>query len=500
MASILQNLPSTGANPARSAGRNLAKAFDNSEKSQSFEQTLDRTARRSAEATESNRAKPAERPERVDRSAEPKEKTETVEESKKPEQVEDSAKPKLRAKTKKSEKGTDEPAEDSAGQATDASESQAKPATTEGDETATTELAQLFSDALPVQEKAVVTSDTQSTTPVATDLNLTSTIAIEEVAAAQVAVKASTETTAQSVDVDEQPDGATAAIDPLAQLSAKAKPVVNASGNAANQTAGDESEAAVPADVDLAGFEIDPKLADESLPQTTEFDTATAAKPEPALKPNQKNEEANPLAEDAAKAAVPATPAPVESTPAAHAQSTEHALEAIAPTAPQPAHSMKAETVQAPRSIEPAQKFIEDNHPQIVSGVRGQLLPNGGTMQIRLDPPELGALMVQVTMRDGLMDASFQTSNAEASQMLSHSLTQLKHSLETAGVNVDRITVAQAPRNESSNNSQNDRNNNQQQQGQGQMDWDRHSDQQRKEMLKRMWAKLGVGDPLDVVA
>lgn len=499
MASILQNLPSTGANPARSAGRNLAKAFDNSEKSQSFEQTLDRTARRSAEAVETNRAKPAERPERVDRSAEPKEKTETVEETNNAERPEDSAKPKLRTKAKKSEKGADESAEDSVAQTSDAADSAAKPAKTEGDETATAELAQLFADALPVQEKAVVTGNTQSTTPVATDVNLTSTIAIEEIAAAQVAVRASTETTAQSVDVNEQPDGATAAIDPLAQLAAKAKSVLNASDNSANLTAGEES-AAVPADADLAGFEIDPKLADESLQQSAEFDAAGATKPEQVLKPHQKNEETNPLADDASKAVVAATPAPVESTPTAHSQSTEHALEAIAPTTPQPAHSMKTEALQTPRTIEPAQKFIENNHPQIVSGVRGQLLPNGGTMQIRLDPPELGALMVQVTMRDGLMDASFQTSNAEASQMLSHSLTQLKHSLESAGVNVDRITVAQAPRSESSNNSQNDRNNNQQQQGQGQMDWDRHSDQQRKEMLKRMWAKLGVGDPLDVVA
>jgi flagellar hook-length control protein FliK len=146
-------------------------------------------------------------------------------------------------------------------------------------------------------------------------------------------------------------------------------------------------------------------------------------------------------------------------------------------------------------------RFAEVNHPPIVSTVRGQLLPSGGTMQIRLDPPELGALLIQVTVRDGLMAASFQTSNPEATQLLSHSLTQLKHSLENQGVSVDRLQVAQAPRGERSDNST-DRN---PQQHNGQhnssaFDASRQNDQQRREMLRRMWARLGVGDPLDLVA
>lgn len=144
------------------------------------------------------------------------------------------------------------------------------------------------------------------------------------------------------------------------------------------------------------------------------------------------------------------------------------------------------------------EKFADANHPTIVSTVRGQLLPSGGTMQIRLDPPELGALLVQVSVRDGVIDASFQTSNADATQLLSHSLTQLKHSLESQGVTVDKLQVSQAPRSERAD-QQNDPKNSQQQ-GQNGFDWERHSNQQRKEMLKRMWAKLGAGDPLDLVA
>ena len=91
-------------------------------------------------------------------------------------------------------------------------------------------------------------------------------------------------------------------------------------------------------------------------------------------------------------------------------------------------------------------------------------------MQIRLDPPELGDLLVQISVRNGVIDASFQTSNADATQMLSHSLAQLKHSLESQGVSVDRLQVAQAPRNEKSDQQGSDRNNNQQSPQQG-FDW-----------------------------
>src|SRR6185312_7102066 len=98
----------------------------------------------------------------------------------------------------------------------------------------------------------------------------------------------------------------------------------------------------------------------------------------------------------------------------------------------------------------PEGDFAQTNHTRIVSEVRGQLLPHGGTMQIRLDPPELGALKVMVEMRDGVMNATFQTSNENATQLLSHSLNQLKHVLETQGVSVERIQVQQAPKSEQS--------------------------------------------------
>lgn len=168
--------------------------------------------------------------------------------------------------------------------------------------------------------------------------------------------------------------------------------------------------------------------------------------------------------------------------------------------------SPKAPAAQAPAPVHappqppappvpPEVRFAEANHPQIVSGIRGQLLPDGGTMHIRLDPPELGALQVSIHMQDGVMSASFQTSNDEATKVLSHSLAQLKHVLEGQGVSVDKLHVTQAPRDQKAGSEDNG------QKGSSQDNSGTRQEQQRREMLQRMWRRLTDGsDPLDMVA
>jgi len=142
-------------------------------------------------------------------------------------------------------------------------------------------------------------------------------------------------------------------------------------------------------------------------------------------------------------------------------------------------------------------RFADDNHPHIVTAIRGELLPDGGKMTLKLDPPELGALQVQVHLHDGAMTATFQTSNDDATRMLSHSLASLKNALESQGINVEKLQVQQAPRDQQAGTNQDPR---EQQQNQ----WDNPSarqEQQRREMLQRMWRKLaGSDDPLDMVA
>jgi flagellar hook-length control protein FliK len=170
-------------------------------------------------------------------------------------------------------------------------------------------------------------------------------------------------------------------------------------------------------------------------------------------------------------------------------------------TAPQTAQTGATVKIQPPAPSTPTSsesQFVEANHQNIVTGIHGKLLPNGGTMTIRLDPPELGALQVSVHMREGVMTAAFETSNDQATRVLSHSLGQLKSALESAGVNVEKLHVQQSPRQESGDNSERQSNQRQDQEDQQQQ---ARQEQQRRQMLNRMWRKLAGGeDPLDLVA
>ncbi|MGE5609134.1 MAG: flagellar hook-length control protein FliK [Bacillota bacterium] len=159
-----------------------------------------------------------------------------------------------------------------------------------------------------------------------------------------------------------------------------------------------------------------------------------------------------------------------------------------------PSQSPKPVATPTQPSLE--SRFAEINHPKIVTAVRSELLPNGGTMQMRLDPPELGAMQVRVEMRDGVLAVSFQTVSDDATQLLSHSLHQLKTALESQGVSVERLHVEQVQREKLGGEMSED--GSQQQQPQ---DHASQQEQQRREMLQRMWRRLaGDNDPLDLMA
>lgn len=150
-----------------------------------------------------------------------------------------------------------------------------------------------------------------------------------------------------------------------------------------------------------------------------------------------------------------------------------------------------------PPVASPDSDFASANHAQIVTSMRTQLLPNGGAMHIRLDPPELGVLQVTVRMVDGAMSASFETSSDQATRLLSHSLGQLKQVLESQGVSVEKLHVQQSPRDQQAGSHSDD----QQHHGTADDQASARQEQQRREMLRRMWRRLGIGhDPLDLVA
>jgi hypothetical protein len=97
------------------------------------------------------------------------------------------------------------------------------------------------------------------------------------------------------------------------------------------------------------------------------------------------------------------------------------------------------------------------------------------------------------------MSASFETTNDKATRLLSHSLGDLRSTLESSGVSVDKLHVEQSPRDQQAKHhtSEDGR--------QGPRDNAADSlarrEQERRELLERMWKKLTEGsDPLDLVA
>ena len=162
-----------------------------------------------------------------------------------------------------------------------------------------------------------------------------------------------------------------------------------------------------------------------------------------------------------------------------------------------PADGQSADAIAAPAPLT-EDRFAAVNHARIAREVRGELMPNGGSMQLRLDPPELGPLQVSIHLKDGVVTAAFQAQSDEAARLLSHTMGDLRASLEAHGVVVDKLHVQQAPRDESAGDNRpggSDR------QGTGfEQQQESRREQQRKDMVQRLWDKLAGNAPLDLVA
>jgi flagellar hook-length control protein FliK len=65
----------------------------------------------------------------------------------------------------------------------------------------------------------------------------------------------------------------------------------------------------------------------------------------------------------------------------------------------------------------------------------------GGTLQLRLSPPELGSLKLQLTVKDGVMSAQMETENASARRVLLEHLPSLRDRLAEQNIRIERFDV-----------------------------------------------------------
>lgn len=81
------------------------------------------------------------------------------------------------------------------------------------------------------------------------------------------------------------------------------------------------------------------------------------------------------------------------------------------------------------------------NAARLTRGLQSALQQPGGTVTLRLTPPELGTVRIQLQLSSGSVSASFHAEGASARSMLTQQLSQLRTALESQGLNVERLNV-----------------------------------------------------------
>ncbi len=76
-----------------------------------------------------------------------------------------------------------------------------------------------------------------------------------------------------------------------------------------------------------------------------------------------------------------------------------------------------------------------------VRGLSSVMAQRGGTVTLRLNPPELGSLRIDVRFVDGSVQARFQASSMAAGTVLQQHMSTLRSALESQGLNVEHLQV-----------------------------------------------------------
>lgn len=120
-------------------------------------------------------------------------------------------------------------------------------------------------------------------------------------------------------------------------------------------------------------------------------------------------------------------------------------------TSPQTASTLLTQTMLDQESPMIETKF----NGRVVRGLSAMVNQRGGTMTMRLDPPDLGELRIQMTVVRGVVSAQFEAANQQAQSLLNKNLGVLRAALEGHGLTVERLQV-QVPQGQSSQSAPED--------------------------------------------
>lgn len=93
-----------------------------------------------------------------------------------------------------------------------------------------------------------------------------------------------------------------------------------------------------------------------------------------------------------------------------------------------------------------ANSAFEDDPDQVnvaraVRGLRAAVAQQGGSVTLRLSPPEMGIVRIQMQLSEGVVRAQLVTQHAAARDLLNQQLGELRQALQSQGLVVDRLSV-----------------------------------------------------------
>jgi flagellar hook-length control protein FliK len=354
-------------------------------------------------------------------------------------------------------------------------------ATTDGPETAGTDRqdpVQSESDATASESSDTAEADEQSDGEEKTDTEATGAEAAAVSASAEsipddpsqtpIEPEAANEPSADpsktptGIATEEGPEGSTA-------NSRQADPTQTTPAGKANQVVVESSEAnrdvqATP-DADPSAQPNNPKAAEAVSVVAAEPETAASKRPQRSTDPKRSDSDRADARSDASKT----SGAPVAGVPTGAETTT-----AAAPAGAVDAASLDSETgasapKPAPLGVNPVDPGVSDrvgSPGEPPSGTTGPGRPGagldqvdrvrfvqrvarafeslgarGGTIRMRLHPPELGSLQLDITVRNGVMTARLETDSAAARNLLLDNLPALRDRLAQQDIKVERFDV-----------------------------------------------------------
>ncbi|MEK7468282.1 MAG: flagellar hook-length control protein FliK [Planctomycetota bacterium] len=118
-------------------------------------------------------------------------------------------------------------------------------------------------------------------------------------------------------------------------------------------------------------------------------------------------------------------------------------IAADSPSSPVPASAPQSgQAAPVLRSATPSGPLSPSSVDRVTAAVKAQASLGGGRVKILLHPPHLGALRIEIAVRDGVVFARMETDSQSARHSLQQHSNDLRQSLEDQGLTLGRMSVS----------------------------------------------------------